>query len=391
MTDVISTPASLPDQNDELSGLAAETAALFSIDERDPVPAYVQLERRVRVLVADGPHAGRRLAQRRKLAAHLGVSPNTVGRAYAELSREGVIVAKAGGGSAIATHDHLDHPCLRRARQERLQVLSRQAAVRGLALGFDAGQTSKPCAVSWRCTGTPSRQGSRRLRSGKMKSRCCPRAIDSGGTVSCVRPARCWPKSPWTCRRRRSSSLSRARHSIDSDWSQAARRRRTSRRARSRSVAEPDGVSQKAHRTTGQRANVYCTLRGQVQHAPRLPVPPLFPTVSRHALRLAGWFPSSSVRHPFERCVAAGTSPDVARPTENQPLAPVAGVNLPGLPPPGVPHRRQRWRASVGALLITLSRVTHGRRGSVKPRSISGWILRRRRGPALSTKPASYN
>ena len=76
----------------------------------------------------------------RKLAHHLGISPNTVGRAYADLSREGVIVARAGGGSAIAPHTGLDQPALQRTRQERLQVLTRQVAVRGLALGFQGSQ-----------------------------------------------------------------------------------------------------------------------------------------------------------------------------------------------------------------------------------------------------------
>jgi GntR family transcriptional regulator len=114
---------------------------LFQLDEHDPAPTYIQLERRIRVGIADGMlRPGDSLPSVRTLAQRLGVSPNTVGRAYADLSREGVIIAKAGGGSAIAPHDRLDHPSLRRTRQERLDVLIRQTAVRGLALGFDAAQ-----------------------------------------------------------------------------------------------------------------------------------------------------------------------------------------------------------------------------------------------------------
>jgi molybdopterin-binding protein len=126
---------------DRRNAVAVETWTLFQIDERDPAPAYIQLERRVRVAVADGVlKPGDALPSVRKLAGQIGVSPNTVGRAYADLAREGVIVARAGGGSAIAAHERLDHPTLQRSRQERLLILSRQPAVRGLALGFDASQ-----------------------------------------------------------------------------------------------------------------------------------------------------------------------------------------------------------------------------------------------------------
>lgn len=144
MTDV-STAAGLHAQSDEMLGVhewdAAEILTLFEIDPRDPAPAYIQLERRMRVAVADGVlQPGSALPSVRNLARQLGVSPNTVGRAYADLSREGVIVARAGGGSAVAPQERLDHPALQRSRQERLFVLARQTTVRGLALGFDAGQ-----------------------------------------------------------------------------------------------------------------------------------------------------------------------------------------------------------------------------------------------------------
>jgi len=116
-------------------------ADLFQLDDHDPAPTYIQLERRIRVGIADGVlKPGDALPSVRTLAQRLGVSPNTVGRAYADLSREGVIIAKAGGGSAIAPNDLLDHPSLRRTRQERLDILMRQTAVRGLALGYDAAQ-----------------------------------------------------------------------------------------------------------------------------------------------------------------------------------------------------------------------------------------------------------
>ncbi|MDQ6671690.1 MAG: GntR family transcriptional regulator [Chloroflexota bacterium] len=116
----------------------AQALGILRVDESDPAPAYVQLERGLRMAVADGVlQPGDQLPSVCQLAQHLRVSPNTVGRAYADLSREGVIVAKAGGGSAVAPLDRIDLPGLERTRQERLQLLARQAAVRGLALGFE--------------------------------------------------------------------------------------------------------------------------------------------------------------------------------------------------------------------------------------------------------------
>src|SRR5437660_5068441 len=112
--------------------------ALRTLHQDDPAPVYVQIERRIRMGVADGTlRPGDHLPSVRDLARQLGLSPNTVGRAYAELSREGVIMARAGGGSEIAARDVLDQPALQRSRQERLRVLARQMAVRGLALGLE--------------------------------------------------------------------------------------------------------------------------------------------------------------------------------------------------------------------------------------------------------------
>ena len=115
--------------------------AILQLEVDDPAPAYVQLERRVRMAVADGTlQPGDRLPSVRQLAGKLGVALNTVGRAYAELAREGVIVAKAGGGSEVAPRESLDWSSLARSRQERLRTLARQVAVRGLALGFEADE-----------------------------------------------------------------------------------------------------------------------------------------------------------------------------------------------------------------------------------------------------------
>src|SRR5258708_11685167 len=95
-------------------------AALRTLREGDPAPVYVQIERRIRMGVADGTlQPGDHLPSVRDLARQLGLSPNTVGRAYANLSREGVISGRAGGGSEIATRERLDQPALPRTPGQR--------------------------------------------------------------------------------------------------------------------------------------------------------------------------------------------------------------------------------------------------------------------------------
>src|SRR3954452_4069854 len=89
---------------------------VLQLEADEPAPAYVQLERRVRLAIADGTlQPGDRLPSVRQLAGRLGLAPNTVGRAYAELAREGVIVARAGGGSEVAPRESLDRTALARS------------------------------------------------------------------------------------------------------------------------------------------------------------------------------------------------------------------------------------------------------------------------------------
>src|SRR3989442_12420115 len=85
--------------------------SLRALHGDDPAPVYVQIERRIRMGVADGTlQPGDHLPSVRDLARQLGLSPNTVGRAYADLSREGVISASAGARSEIATPDRRGQP-----------------------------------------------------------------------------------------------------------------------------------------------------------------------------------------------------------------------------------------------------------------------------------------
>jgi GntR family transcriptional regulator len=130
--------------------------SLRRLHQDDPAPVYVQIERRIRMGVADGTlQPGDHLPSVRDLARKLGLSPNTVGRAYAELSREGVIMARAGGGSEIAARERLDEPELQRGRLERLRVLARQTAVRGLALGLEPDEIAEALRAELAARGRP--------------------------------------------------------------------------------------------------------------------------------------------------------------------------------------------------------------------------------------------
>jgi GntR family transcriptional regulator len=138
--------------------VAADTLveSLRRLHQDDPAPVYIQIERRIRMGVADGTlQPGDHLPSVRDLARKLGLSPNTVGRAYADLSREGVIMARAGGGSEIAARDRLDQPALQRGRQERLRVLARQMAVRGLALGLESEEIVEAVKAELAAHGRP--------------------------------------------------------------------------------------------------------------------------------------------------------------------------------------------------------------------------------------------
>src|SRR6266851_9683645 len=134
--------------------------ALRALREDDPAPVYIQIERRIRLGVADGTlQPGDHLPSVRDLARNLGLSPNTVGRAYADLSREGVIMARAGGGSEIAARDRLNQPALQRTRMERLRILARQMAVRGLALGLEPDEIAEAVKAELAVHGRPVSAG----------------------------------------------------------------------------------------------------------------------------------------------------------------------------------------------------------------------------------------
>ena len=105
---------------------------LLRVNPSSGLPLYLQIQAQVKNAVAAGAlKPGAALPSVRKLAADLGINPNTVARAYLDLERDGVIKAVRGGGTFVAD----GHPGLLKVeRVRRLRPVARQVAVEGIQL-----------------------------------------------------------------------------------------------------------------------------------------------------------------------------------------------------------------------------------------------------------------
>ncbi|NCC83291.1 MAG: GntR family transcriptional regulator [Clostridia bacterium] len=65
---------------------------MFTINTQDKSPIYLQIMEQLVLFISTGVmDAGEKLPSIRELASELGINPNTVARAYAELEQRGVI------------------------------------------------------------------------------------------------------------------------------------------------------------------------------------------------------------------------------------------------------------------------------------------------------------
>jgi GntR family transcriptional regulator len=107
---------------------------LFHVNPSSGVPIYLQIETQVKNAIAAGAlKPDRALPSVRKLAAELGINPNTAARAYQNLERDGVISTVPGGGTYVA--DNVPR-FLKSEKLRRLQPYARQIAVEGAQLGL---------------------------------------------------------------------------------------------------------------------------------------------------------------------------------------------------------------------------------------------------------------
>ena len=77
---------------------------LITVDLRDRKQLYEQLIDNVKDLILEGLIQPEEfLPSVRSLARELGINPNTIQKAYAELERQGVIVSLPGRGSMVTS------------------------------------------------------------------------------------------------------------------------------------------------------------------------------------------------------------------------------------------------------------------------------------------------
>lgn len=117
---------------DTHSVLVYSYSMLFHVNPSSGVPIYLQIETQVKNAIAAGAlKAQHALPSVRKLAAELGINPNTAARAYQNLERDGVISTVPGGGTYVA--DNVPR-FLKSEKLRRLQPYARQIAVEGAQL-----------------------------------------------------------------------------------------------------------------------------------------------------------------------------------------------------------------------------------------------------------------
>jgi GntR family transcriptional regulator len=75
----------------------------FHLDPRSGVATYLQIVQQVREALRLGTiDVGDQLPTVREVVADLAINPNTVAKAYRELEREGLVVARQGRGTFVA-------------------------------------------------------------------------------------------------------------------------------------------------------------------------------------------------------------------------------------------------------------------------------------------------
>ena len=108
---------------------------IIRVDTDSPVPAFEQVRSQVAAMAGSGVlPVGARLPTIRQLARDLGIAPGTVGRAYQELEREGVLVTRGRHGSFVADTKAIS------GSEADIDQATEALAIKGYQLGLTADQ-----------------------------------------------------------------------------------------------------------------------------------------------------------------------------------------------------------------------------------------------------------
>ena len=104
----------------------------MNIEFASPVPVYEQIKKKIKHAIAKKALAANEpLPSIRELASFLKINPNTVARAYRDLSQENIIDGRAGKGYWVKETGHLEQEKEAMLKEEFFRFLER-----AVELGF---------------------------------------------------------------------------------------------------------------------------------------------------------------------------------------------------------------------------------------------------------------
>ncbi len=120
---------------------------LITVDLRSRKQLWEQLVDNVKNLILMGELSpDEKLPSVRSLARELGINPNTIQKAYAELERQGVIITLPGRGSVVTSKTDALLEKQKEKLIAELSVLANQAA----EIGITKSEFAEMAALSWK-------------------------------------------------------------------------------------------------------------------------------------------------------------------------------------------------------------------------------------------------
>ncbi len=119
---------------------------LITVDLRDRKQLYEQLIDNVKNLILMGELApDEKLPSVRSLARELGINPNTIQKAYAELERQGVILTLPGRGSVVTSKTD----ALLERQKEKLHGELQAIAIHAAEIGITETEFAAMARSAW--------------------------------------------------------------------------------------------------------------------------------------------------------------------------------------------------------------------------------------------------